>query len=266
MLSFIISAIAGIGMGYVVMGDHGSVWGVISGAVIFLIIQLVTGLILRRFVGREQQNVQNILMQAQNDINRQLTIFQRRSPGSERAAREILEKIQNKAARDALAATENFKRFYIWNFMLAKQINAMKLQLLFQLKDYKAVDEILPKCLLIDQQSLAIKMVRMYKTNDTSLSTFYRKKCARFKGDACAFLASVYAWIMLKQDNKEAAVDALLKAKNKTDHPVVVENFERLANGKTKQFSNAGFGDLWFALGLEEMKVKPQRQKMPRPY
>jgi hypothetical protein len=45
-----------------------------------------------------------------------------------------------------------------------------------------------------------------------------------------------------------------------------VENFERLANGKVKQFSNSGFGDAWYALGLEEMKVKAQRQKMPRPY
>ena len=266
MLSFVISAIAGIGVGYVVLTDHGPVWGSLTGVIVFLLIQLVTGLILRRFINREQMVVQNILMQAQNDINRQLTIFQRRSPGSERTAREILEKIQTKATREALAATENFKKYYIWNFMLSKQINTMKMQLLFQLKDYKAVDEIMPKCLLIDQQSLAIKLVRMYKNNDPELEKFYRKKALRLKGDALAFFASVYAWIMLKQNKTEAAVDALLTAKNKSDHPVVVENFERLANGKNKHFSNAGFGDLWFALGLEEVKVKPQRQKMPRPY
>ena len=266
MLSFIISILVAVAPGYVVFRDHGPYWGAASGLVVFLLAQLVIGLILRRFVNKEQENVQNILMQAQNDINRQITIFQRRSPGSERAARQILEKIQNKATSDALAATDNFKRFYIWNFMLARQINTMKMQLLFQMGDYKAVDEILPRCMLMDQQSLAIKLVRMYKNADPKIDKFYQKKCARTKGDAAAFLASVYTWILLKQDKKELAVDVLLKAKSKSDHPVLVENFERIANGKTKQFSNAGFGDLWYALGLEEYKIKPQKQKMGRPF
>ena len=120
--------------------------------------------------------------------------------------------------------------------------------------------------MLFDQQSLAIKLVRLYKTDDTLLAKFYKKKCARLKGEACAFVASVYAWILLKQNNVQGAVDVLLAAKNKTDHPVVVENFERLANGKVKQFSNSGFGDIWYSLGLEEVKVKAQKQKMPRPF
>ena len=266
MLSFLISALGGFGIGFVVYRDHGTVWGVISAAVMFLLIQLVVGLLIRRFVNKEQMIVQNILMQAQNDINRQLTIFQRRSPGSERAAMQILEKIQVKATRDALAATENFRKYYIWNFMLKRQINTMKMQLYFQLNDYKLVDELMPQCMLLDQQSLAIKLVRLYKNNDPQIAKFYNKKCARLKGEACAFVASVYAWILLKQNNVQAAVDVLLAAKNKSDHPVVVENFERLANGKVKQFSNSGFGDIWFSLGLEEVKVKAQRQKMPRPF
>ena len=37
-------------------------------------------------------------------------------------------------------------------------------------------------------------------------------------------------------------------------------------NGKEKQFSNAGFGDIWYALYLEEPKVKPQRQRPGRPF
>lgn len=266
MLSFLISAVGGFAIGAVVYRDHGTVWGLITAMIIFMVIQLITGLLIRRFVNREQMVIQNILMQAQNDINRQLTIFQRRSPGSERAAMQILEKIQIKATRDALAATDNFRKFYIWNFMLKRQINTMKMQLYFQLKDYKMVDELLPQCMLFDQQSLAIKMVRLYKNNDAQLAKFYKKKCARLKGEACAFVASVYAWILLKQNNVQGAVDVLLAAKNKTDHPVVVENFERLANGKVKQFSNSGFGDIWYSLGLEEVKVKAQKQKMPRPF
>lgn len=266
MLSFIISAIAACALGYVVHLDHGPSWGAVSGVIVFVLVQLGISLILRKFVSRQQLVVQNILVKAQNDINRQIALFQRRNPGSERAARQILEKIQNGAAADALAAMEDFKKFYIWNFMLKRQINSMKMQLLFQLKDYKAVDEILPHCLLLDQQGVAIKLVRMYKNNDTDLDRFYRKKCVRFKGDALAFLASVYAWMLLKRGKEEAARNILLAAKRKTDNPVLVENEERLANKKAKQYSNAGFGDLWYALGLEEYKVKPQRQRMGRPF
>lgn len=266
MLSFIISAVAACALGYVVHLDHGPAWGICSAVIVFMLVQLGIGLILRRYVNRQQQVIQNILIKGQNDINRQIALFQRRNPGSERAARQILEKIQNGAAADALAATEGFKRFYIWNFMLKRQINSMKMQLLFQLKDYKAVDELLPHCLLLDQQALAIKLVRMYRNDDAGLDRFYRRKCARLKGDALAFLASVYAWMLLKRGKEKYARNILLAAKNKTDHPVLVENEARLANQKAKQYSNAGFGDIWFALGLEEYKVKPQRQRMGRPF
>jgi hypothetical protein len=266
MLSFIISAAAACGIGYLVHLDHGPVWGAVTGALVFLLVHLGILLILRKYANRQQQIVQNILIKAQNDINRQIALFQRRNPGSEKAARQILEKIQNKANSDALAATEDFKKFYIWNFMLAKQINDMKALLLFQLKDYKAVDELLPSCLLMDPQAIAIKLVRMYKNDAPGLDKFYKKKCARCKGEALAFLASIYAWILLKRGNAKEALDILLAAKPKTDHPVVMANIDRLANDKAKQYSNAGFGDPWYMLGLEEYKVKPQRQKIGRPF
>ncbi|MBQ9503260.1 MAG: hypothetical protein IJU70_13980 [Lentisphaeria bacterium] len=266
MLSLIISAAAACGIGYLVHLDHGPVWGAVTGALAFMLVHLCILLILRKYANRRQQVIQNILVKSQNDINRQIAQFQRRNPGSERAARQILEKIQNKANSDALAATEDFKKFYIWNFMLARQINDMKVLLLFQLKDYKAVDALLPSCLLMDPQAAAIKLVRMYKNDAPGLDKFYRKKCARFKGESLAFLASVYAWMLLKQNRSGDALNVLLDAKSKTDNPVVVANVDRLANGKAKQYSNAGFGDPWYVLGLEEYKVKPQRQKMGRPF
>ena len=65
---------------------------------------------------------------------------------------------------------------------------------------------------------------------------------------------------------EQAARAALTAAKNKSDHPVLLENHEKLVNGKAKQFSNAGFGDMWYALFLEEPKMKPQRQRQGRPF
>ena len=39
-----------------------------------------------------------------------------------------------------------------------------------------------------------------------------------------------------------------------------MKNWEALANNKYKSFSNAGIGEMWYALGLEEMKMPKQQQ------
>ena len=58
----------------------------------------------------------------------------------------------------------------------------------------------------------------------------------------------------------QKAVAALVAAKKLSDNATLVENCDRLVNGKLKHFSNAGFGDAWYSLYLEEPKIKPQRQ------
>lgn len=265
MLTLIISLLLGTLCAYLVNNDHGVTAGVISGLGAMLVFQLIAGLTLRRIINKKQTAIQEILMDAQNRIQKQINLFQRRPPSSQNAARQMLEKIQNDAARKALEATDMFKPYYIWNIMLKKQINTMKMQLLFQLGEYKKVDELLPKCFLIDSQSLAIKMVRMYRNNDEKLDSFFMKRCSRAKGDDRAFLASVYAWMKIKQEQSEKALEALNLAKKVSDHPSLESNIENIANGRTRHFTNSGFGDVWYALGLEEPKAaKPQRQMRGR--
>ena len=104
-------------------------------------------------------------------------------------------------------------------------------------------------------------MVRLYRNEDDRFDKFSRGKIRSAKGVAAAFLASVYAWIKLKQGDEKAALAALVEAKKESDHPALIDNYTKLANGKAKQFSNSGFGDMWYALYLEEPKVKPQRQR-----
>lgn len=265
MLTLIISFCIGSLCAWAVSNDHGTTAGVISGLGAMLIFQIAAGLLLRRMVNKKQMVVQDILIDAQNRIQKQINLFQKRPPSSQNAARQALEKIQNDAARKALEATEAFKPYYLWNIMLKKQINTMKMQLLFQLGEYKKVDEILPKCFLIDQQSLAIKLVRMYRTNDEKLDSFFMKRCSRTKGEARAFLCSVYAWMKIKQQQSDKALEALNMAKKVSDNPVVNSNIEHIANGRVRHYTNSGFGDAWYALGLEEPKaVKPQRQMRSR--
>ena len=181
-------------------------------------------------------------------------------PSAFKAARQMLEKIQFDAIRKSLAELDGFKKFYIWNVMLSRQINTMKVQLYYQLREYSKVDELLPKAILFDPQSLAIKLARMYKNDNAAIDKFFKLKCRRFKGENGAFLASVYAWIKIKQEKNDMALEALRYAAKTSDNQILRENIDRLVNGKVKHYSNSGFGDTWYVLALEEPKVKNQRQ------
>lgn len=261
MLSLILSIIAGAAVAVVLRDKTTTGWVIFYGIASFFIMQLIIGLIIRKLMNVRQNAVQQIMTGAQEKINRQMMIYQRRPPSSMREAQESVNRIQNQAAHQVLEVLDGTKGLCLWNFLLKRQINAMRLQLYFQLKEFKKVDQLLPKALLIDQQSMAIKLVRSYRNGDfAGVDAFYRKKCRKTKGDSAAFLSCVYAWIKLKQDDVKSAVEALTYAKSKSDNPILLDNREKLLNGKVKHFSNSGFGDAWYALLLEEPKVKPQRQ------
>ena len=267
MLTLIIALLFAGLCGYGAGREWGPWWGVGCGVLGFLVAQLVMGLILRAAIKRRQDRIQGILAEAQQKINKQINMFQFRPPSDLKSAQQVLEKIQNDAARRALDATEAFRPLYVWNLMLKKQISAMRAQLYFQLKDFKKADECLKSAMLIDPQSIAVAMTRMYRNEDKKLDKFYASKFRRARGESAAFLASVYAWIKIKQGDVETARATLTEAKKKSDHPVLLENHDKLVNGKVKQYSNAGFGDIWYALYLEEPpKAKPQRQRQGRMY
>ena len=255
----IISLVVGAAVGLLTSRDLGVGWGIVCGVAIFMIAQLVIMLILRKKLNRIQLGMQQTMQAAQARIARQVQNFQQRPVGSPKMMQQKLESMQNDALHEALRMTTAFDPFYRWNWMLAKQINTMKMQLYFQLKDFAMADKLMPKCMLFDARSLAIKLVRMYKKEDPKLDAFYRKKCRRFKGEDGAFLSCVYAWIKLRQDDSAKALAALVEAKKNSDNAVLLANYDNLVNGRNKHFSNVGFGDNWYALYLEEPKVRPQK-------
>ncbi len=267
MLTILIAVVLGGTVGTWIGQDlHSPVWGVVCGVVLVCLTQLVIGLILRRKVMQKQQLIQQIMQQAQGRAERQLTLFQQRQPGNVSGAKQLASKFQQEAAREALKAVEGFRAFYKWSPMLCRQVNTMKAQLYFQLREFKTVDELLKKSFLADAQSIAIMMTRMFRNQDAGLDRFYAKKSRKAKGESGAFLACVYGWIKLQQGDENAAREALSAAAKNSDHPVLLENLDKLRNGKVKHFSNHGFGDIWFALELEELKIKPQRMRQARPY
>ena len=261
MLSLIVSVVSGVVAALLLRDTMSDPWVITCGVATFFVVQLIIGLIIRQRMGVRQDAIQQAMSQAQDKINRQMVIYQRRPPSSMREAQETVNRIQTQAAHKMLEILDGTDSLCLWNFMLKRQINAMRVQLYFQLKEFKKVDQLLPKALLLDQQSLAIKLVRTYRNDDfAGLETFYRKKCRKLKGDGAAFLSCVYAWMLLKQNDAKAAIEVLTEAKKKSDNAVLLDNLDKLLNGKVKHFSNSGFGDAWYALYLEEPKVKAQRQ------
>ena len=129
------------------------------------------------------------------------------------------------------------------------------------IKRFDDVDAIMPKCLFLEPQAVCMKMVRLYKKNDPAIDKFFRKKGATLKKDNCVLPALLYAWILLKQGKNDDAFTVLTNAKKKSENPVLVANWEALANGKIKQFSNAGLGEAWYALGLEMPKMQRVQQQ-----
>ena len=70
----------------------------------------------------------------------------------------------------------------------------------------------------------------------------------------------------MRDEKGRRAVAALVAARKLSDNQTLIENCDRLVNGKYKHFNNAGLGDLWYSLYLEEPKIKPQRQVQQRMY
>ena len=168
---------------------------------------------------------------------------------------------QHVAIRHSLDMLNELNKYVWFNYLLDRQLNTMRVVMLFQLKEFDKVDKIMPKAMMITAQAIAIKMTRMFKNNDPKLDDFFRKKSRKLKGDDAVLIFSLYAWIKIHQDDAKSALDALNLAMTKCDHPVITANRDRIANGKIKQFSNAQLGDAWYALYLEEPKIKQQRME-----
>ncbi len=259
MLTLFISLVIAIVAGWASSFDLTPVWCVFNGLIVFVVCWIVIGLVVRKQVNKVNVSVQEIMTRAQAKINRKMQAFQSRPGGNAKSVQKALEKEQAAAVREAIAATDVMNKFYKWNFLLKKQINTMRMMLYYQIRDFAKVDDLLPGCLLFDPRAIAFKLARMYKKNDPKLDKFFRRKIKHSKGDNCALLYGLYSWILVKRGESDKAFELLNAARKKTDNPTIVENREKLANGKVKHFSNSGLGEMWYALYLEEPKIKQQK-------
>ncbi len=259
MLTMFIGIVAGILTGWLADQQWGPVWGIVCGLVVVIVVQVGIGLLLRRKINVLQQEMQMHIGEAQGKLQRKVAIMQQKGSGNLKAMQQLIEQEQGKLIRQSLTETERFKPYYWWSPMLRRQIDTMRMAFYYQMRNFDEVDKLMKHCLFFDPHAVAMKMARMYKKEDAGLDKFFKARSRRLKGENCALVYCTYAWIKLRLNEPEKALAALVEAKAKTTLPVVADNWERLVNGKYKHFSLAALGDSWYALYLEDPKIRQQR-------
>lgn len=212
------------------------------------------------------KGVQSRIEASQEMIRRKATAMQNKMMSSTKGLQKQLEKQQEEAIREAIAQLEDALPLKKWNFLVPKQVDTLRAQLYFQIKEFDKADQCFAKALSLDPVTLAMRLVRLYKRGESAeLEKLFAKGLKRFKGEKGAILYALKSWILVKENRIDEAIALLDKGKRETENTVLAKNWEHLVNGRTRNFSNAGIGDIWYALYLETPKpVKVRQQRNAR--
>jgi tetratricopeptide (TPR) repeat protein len=245
------------------------VWLGLIGAAGFFAVVIPLNLVMRRKLEAVFKKVQATLLSNQDTLRRKANQIQRSFAGSPKAMQGLLEKEQTKALKEALAIMDEAKPLYRWNMLAERQTNTFRAQLHYQLKEFDEADRLLKKAFIFDPVTQAMKFARQYMRGEKAeLDKAFKKAIKPKHAAKVQILCALYSWILVKENRIDDAVAFLAKVKDSADSDVLKANWEHLANGRVKQFSNAGFGDLWYALHLEQPKAvkAPQQFRNANPF
>ena len=247
-----------------VAGDWGMGWSVFAGIAGFGVFQGVAGYLIQKRVRRVMERVQSVLTDGQKQLQQKMQRWQIRPPGSLQAAQREIEADTRVFVKKALEQTNDLEVFKPWVPMMGRQIATAQFQLFWMIKEFKKVDELMPKALFMDPTMKAMKMARMYMLGKPTeeIAKVYTKAVRGLRYNQNALLAAAYSWILVQRKDIDGAYKALIHALEKSDNETLKANREHLANNRVAHFSNAGLGEQWYALMLEEPKVRQQRQRM----
>lgn len=164
MFAFLISGFAATVVFLSLFLSHVSHWGwaIVFAVLAFLASNALIGYIVGRRVKAIAGTIQGKMADAQRRMQEKTQAWRHHPPGSMRQAQIEIGKMQHAAIADAIAATDDFEPLKRWSPLLSRQIATMRMQLHFQDKNWKAVDELLPKCLVIDPMTAAMSIARTY--------------------------------------------------------------------------------------------------------
>jgi len=257
-----ITAAGGVFSGAYFAGDFGLGWSITLGVLAFVASNFALGFALQRKAKVVMDRVQGIMGAGQKRLEAKMQRWQMRPPGSIQAAQKEIFEDTKVFVKDALAATEDLRRYRLWIPMVDRQIATAQLQLNWMIKDFRKVDQLLPKAILIDPTMVAMKLARMQMLNAdlAEIEKVYRKGVRRLKYNQNALIAATYSWILVRREKIDEAFKTLTEALKSSDNETLKRNHELLMNNRVAHFNNSGLGDQWYSLHLEEPKVSRQRQ------
>ena len=228
----------------------------------------LVGFPVRKKMSKVQGELQESMQAAQGRMQRKVQQFQNKPGGNVKQMQRLLEMDQKAMLNEGLEFTKRLEPFRKWSLLTGRQIATMRLQFYYQLKEFDQVDEILATCgflrgpMMIDPMASAMRMARCYKNDDLAGAERVFKRRIRWTwGDRGTLLYGLMSWIYVKVGEPNEARRVLLKAKEATGVDTFVQNWEHLSNARVKSFSNAGLGDQWFSLYLENPPA-PKQQRM----
>ena len=255
MFGFLIAIAIGVvvGLGLSFGGVFGIGWSITCGVLAFIVAQVVIGRIIQKRVKEAMDSVQNILMEGQKRLQAKMA----------RAAQAEIARDQKVFVREALEQTEVLHKFDNWVPMMKRQIATAQFQLYWMIKEFKKVDELMPKALFLDPTTNAMKLARMYMTDKPveEMAAVYEKATRRLRYNQNVLLAAAWSWILIQKKDVDGAFKALNAALEKSDNETLKANRDHLANNRVAHFSNTALGDQWYALLLEEPRIHQQRMR-----
>ncbi len=266
MLSLIVAALCGIGTGasLYLTDTLGYGWSAFLAIVAFGAVQMGIGIFLQRKVKAEMKAVERTLLNGQKAMQAKTQRWQMRPPGSIQEAQNEMARDQRKFVEEALALTDRLHRFDLWIPLMRRQIATAQFQLHWMIREYKKCDQLMDKALFVEPTMYAMKMARMYTLGRPTeeIAKAYRKGSRRLRYNQNVLIAATWSWILVKRNEIDEALRALNAALKNSDNETLKANREALANNRIAHFTNTGIGDTWWAIGLEEPKVRMQRQRM----
>jgi len=245
------------------VADIGIGWSIAIGFATFAALNAAFAVFIKRRVTRDMESVQAILAEGQKKLQAKMQRWQVRPPGSLQAAQKEMMDDTRVFVGKALEETEKLHRYRLWVPMMERQVATAQLQLCWMVKDFRRVDQLMPKALFVDPTLVAMKLARMQMLGKeiAEIRAAYEKGTRRLRYNQNVLLAACYSWILVERGLVDDAFKALTEALKHSDDATLKRNHEQLMNNRVAHFSNSGLGDQWYSLFLEEPKVKMQRQR-----
>ncbi len=262
MLTVVLNGCAGLLLAVACGATGAARWGWASfwGVLAFVAGQALSGLLIQRRVKSAMAGVQKILEDGQKRLQQKVNQWQMRPPGSIKQAQAEIERDQRVFVERALEGSRALERYTLWAPLMGRQIATLRVQLYWTMKDFKRVDELMPRALVVDPMMAAIKLARMHMTGAEGVEKLFKKQTLRLRYGQGELLYALYAWILVQKKDIDGAHKVLIQACEKMESETLKRNRDHLANNRVGHFSNAGLGEAWYALHLEQPKVKMQRQ------